>query len=214
MRKFFFILLYTPFLFSQSNEGIDNDFCIKTNPLSLIDVYGSYSYRIGLETKIYKNFAFSAEVGNYFNYGKNDGIRKNSKGYIIKPEVKWYLNKNGKTNGDFVSLEYTYKDILFDWKDSIPAINNPNRVMDYRIQKKINCLTVKIGNLKAYSNNLIFEWFVGIGLRISKGKDSLTDEERNSIKAFDESEIANAQKNVNYILPNLSLGIKIGYRLF
>ena len=62
MRKIFIILLYSQLFFSQSNEGKDNIFCIKTNPLSLVDVYGSYSYRIGLETKIYKNFAFSAEA--------------------------------------------------------------------------------------------------------------------------------------------------------
>ena len=214
MRKIFIILLYSQLFFSQSNEGKDNIFCIKTNPLSLVDVYGSYSYRIGLETKIYKKIAFSAEAGNYFNYGKNDEIRDNTKGHIIKPEVKWYVNKNGRTDGDFVSLEYTYKDISFDWKDSIPTTSEPNRVINYRIHKNINCLTAKIGNLKVYTNNFIFEWFVGIGLRISKGNDSLTDEERDRIRAYDESEISSAQKNVNYFLPNLSLGIKVGYRLY
>lgn len=208
-----YLLICFQISFSQNTEEKDNNLCIKTNPTSLFDFYGSYSYRIGLESKVYKNIALSGEYGRYFNF-KGLDFRKNSKGYIFKPEIKWYVNKNGKTNGDFISLEYTYKDISFDWKDSIPTISDPNRVMKYRIHKNITCFTAKIGNLKTYSNNIIFEWFVGIGIRFSKGYDSLTEQERNSIQAYDESEIANAQKNTNYIHPNFSLGVKIGYKLY
>ncbi|MGH2667474.1 hypothetical protein [Flavobacterium sp.] len=215
MKHFIIISLLLCFQISlsQNNEGKDNNLCIKTNPISIIDAFGSSSYRIGLELKVYKNISLSGEYGRYFDI-KGLDLRENSKGYILKPEIKWYVNKNGMSKGNFISLEYTYKDISYDWKDSIPTTSDPSRVMKYRIHKNINCFTAKIGNLKTYSNNIIFEWFFGIGLRLSKGNDSLTNEERDSIKAFDENEISTAQKNTNYILPNLSLGIKIGYRLY
>jgi hypothetical protein len=199
--------------FAQINNGIDNKFSIKVNPLALIDVYGSYSYRIGAEFKIYKNFATSIELGNYFNYGKNDGLRDNSKGFIIKPEIKMYLNENKLTTGEFVSLEYQYKEIAFNYNDSIKTAPIPTYEKEYRIYKNISCINLKYGNLKVYKNNFLFEYYFGAGIRVCKGYNSLSEIENNGVLTGEGhgSEIGDAQRSINYVKLNLTLGFKLGY---
>jgi Protein of unknown function (DUF3575) len=215
MKNYFLLsFLFIYFIsFSQKPNDIDNNFSLKINPLALIDAYGSSSYRLGFESKLYHNITFSAEYGRYFGI-KGLEIRENSKGYIFKPEIKWYLNKNNLATGNFVSLEYFYKDIAFDWKDTIPTVNNPEEVKDYRISKNIYGFTVKAGVLKVYPSHFIFEWYFGLGVRVSNGYNSLTMDERNSIVANDENEIDRAQKDTNYVLPNFSLGFKLGYSFY
>ena len=213
-RLFFLLLLFVGLhTTAQSINGIDNTFSIKLNPLALIDVYGSYSYRIGTEFKIHKNYAASIEVGNYFNYGKKDGIRDNSKGYIVKPEIKMYLNKEGLSSGVFVSIEYEYKKIAFNYGDSISLPPTPTYYKEYRIYKDISCITLKYGQLKVYRKRFLLEWFLGAGIRICKGSNTLPAVEDNAILTGENhgSEIGWGQRNVNYVLPNFSIGLKLGY---
>jgi hypothetical protein len=208
------ILLLTSSLFySQVINNIDNKFSIKLNPLALIDPYGSYSYRIGSEFKIYRNYALSIEVGKYFNYAKNDGVRDNVKGYIIKPEIKYYINDNNLTSGQYFSLEYQYKETSFNYNDSIKITPQPAYSRDYKINKTISIINLKCGQLKVYQNRFVYEWFVGVGVRICRGYNSLSEIENNGILTGEGhgSGIGRAQRNINYVLPNLTIGFKIGY---
>ena len=199
--------------FAQTNNVNENKFSVKVNPLALIDAYGSYSYRIGTEFKIYKNFATSIEIGSYFNYGKNDGIRTNSKGFIIKPEIKMYLNRNKMTTGDFISLEYQYKKIAFNYLDSIKIAPTPTYQKEYRIYKNISSINLKFGNLKVYKNNFLFEYYVGAGIRFCRGYNSLPEIENNAVLTGEGhgSEIGYGQRSINYVRPNLTWGFKLGY---
>ena len=208
-----FLLVASNRISAQINNEIDNKFCLKFNPLALIDFYGSYSYRIGAEFKIYRNFATSVEIGKYFNYGKNDGLRGNSKGFIIKPEIKMYLNENKLTTGEFVSIEYQYKEIAFNYNDSIKIAPIPTYKKEYRIYKNISCINLKYGNLKVYKNNFLFEYYFGAGIRFCKGYNSLSELENNGVLTGEGhgSEIGDAQRSINYVKLNLTLGFKFGY---
>lgn len=98
------ILFLTSFniCLAQESSTLDSRISIKTSPLSLIDVYGGYSYRLGAECKVAGNVATSIEFGKYFNFEKGDklNLRLNTKGFIIKPELKVYLNKTHEKRSD------------------------------------------------------------------------------------------------------------------
>ena len=203
--------------FCQDEKFSDNKFCIKTSPLALIDVYGSYSWRLGTEFKVSGNTAMSLEYGTYFNYGNNRNInlRWDSKGFIIRPELKVYLNREKFCSGPFLSLEYLYKDIAFNFEDSIKLGSNPPFFKDYRIFKHISAITVKYGELRINDDGFIFEWYVGAGVRICRGHNTLTPEEDKGVLTGEGhgDVISAGQRWVNYVAPNLSAGFKIGWRL-
>lgn len=215
MKKilFLFITCYSGFSYAQFASEFDNRFSIKMSPLGLIDVYGGYSVKLGSEVKIYKNCAVSIEVGKYFNYFDGDGIRDKLKGYIIKPEVKFYLNREGFSSGNYVSVEYQYKETSFNYEDSIQIEPDPTYEKEYRIYKSINCINLKYGGMEISKKGFLVEWFVGVGIRICKGHNTLSKIEDDGILTGENhgSEIGWTQRSFNYVFPNLTLGLKIGY---
>lgn len=208
------LLLFAQFGFGQTDSLTDNTFCIKVSPLSLIDPYGGNSYRLGAEFKIFGNYAFSAEGGGYIANGLTGFT--NAHGFIVKPELKLYLNKQHKTEGKFVSIEYQYKNILFDYSDSISIPQTPTYDKKYTIQKNINCMTLKYGELFTCGakNRLVMEWHAGLGIRMVNGRSDLTPEEEAGIYRPGDNSVIYAliTQLGNYTLPNIDLGIKIGYR--
>lgn len=205
-------------LVAQTNTEEPNRFSLKFTPLALIDVFGGNSYRIGSEFKLKNNIAASLEYGRYFSYsakGFFEPLKIGTRGNIIRAEVKYYLNKDKLCSGNFLSLEYMYKNISFGYKDSINVASKPTYERQYTIYKEISCLTFKLGNLTVFDNNILFEWYAGIGLRFyTCGHNTLTEEERNGLLTGEghgdlvgDSQRVNAPK----VLPNLSLGIKVGY---
>ena len=82
---------------------------INTTPLAAIDIFTGPSYRLGAEFKVYQNISLSLEAGKYFGYN----------GYIIRPEIKFYLNDEKNTMGNYIAIEYLHKEITFNYSDSI-----------------------------------------------------------------------------------------------
>lgn len=203
------------FCLAQEPNRIDNRICIKVNPLALIDVYGSFSYRLGAELKVYRNIAASFELGKYFSVGENSQleIRDHSSGWILRPEVKVYFNRQGLTSGRFISMEYIRKKITFNYTDSIQMGTASPYPQTYTIWKDISCITAKYGNLKVYKKGFVFEWFVGAGVRFCSGHNSLTPEENAGVLTGENHGdlIGFGQRSINYVAPNFSIGFKLGY---
>lgn len=205
-------------LVSQTSMEEPNRFSLKLTPLALIDIFGGNSYRIGSEFKLKNNIAASLEYGKYFSYsakGFFEPLKIGTRGNIIRAEVKYYRNKDKLCSGNFFSLEYMYKNISFDYKDSINIASKPIHEKQYTVYKEISCLTFKLGNLTVYDNNLLFEWYAGIGLRFyTCGHNTLTEEERNGLLTGEgHGDLVGDSQRVNAVklLPNLSVGIKVGY---
>lgn len=126
------LLLLSSHMGQAQNDTVllDNKFALKTSPLAFIDPYGSYSYRLGMECKLVKNIAFSIEAGQYYNVGGRFQVKINPKGYIIRPEIKYYLNRDRLTMGDYISLDFfTRKSIsiikaVFSFIHHLPIKNN------------------------------------------------------------------------------------------
>jgi len=209
----FILLILLNACFAQKNDSIENKIAIKTNPDTYFDLFGGASYGLAIECKLYKNIAGSIEYGRYYNLNFSSLI--NPVGYIIRPEIKYYLNNHKRTSGGFLSLELMHKEISFDYVDSFKIGNSPAYQKQYGISKNVSCITIKCGELKVYQSGFILEWYIGGGIRFSNGHNTLTTDENNGILTGENhgADIGAAQRSFNEILPNLSLGFEIGYRL-
>jgi hypothetical protein len=196
----FIILISTKIVCGQKDSVVDNRFCINTAPLSFIDVFGGNSYRIGLEYKLYKNIAHSIEIGKYFNYsakGFFTPLKINPQGFIIRTSLKYYLNKKSRTVGDYLSIEYLYKNIT--------------------IHKEISAVTIKYGSTKIFKNRFVIDLYAGIGARFfTKGYSTLTpEEEAGVLTGENHDDLVGGGQRVykDFWIPNLNAGIKLGFRV-
>jgi hypothetical protein len=217
MQKYFtlLILIGCNSCYAQKLKKAETQFTITINPLAFIDVQGGYSYRIGAEVKIKNNIAGLVEIGKYYSYGGNSktDIRHNAKGYLIKPAIKYYLNKEKKCLGNYLSLEYLHKEINFNYDDSIKIGTTPTYQKRYNISKNINAYTAKYGNVKLYKSGIVLDWFLGLGVRFTSGGNNLNDVEQKGLLTGEGHGdlIGEGQRSIYKVLPNFSLGFKIGY---
>jgi hypothetical protein len=216
MRIFYIILLLacTYTAEAQETSAGDNLLSIKTTPTAFIDIYGGYSYRLGLEAKLHHNIAAAIEYGRYYNIG-NTGIKIDPKGFIVKPEWRVYLNNKQQTTGSYISLEYMYKKIVYDYKDSIRMPLTPVFQKQYTIHKNVQALAIKYGELKVYRNRFIFEWYAGAGIRWINGYNSLSEQENDGLLTGENhgDMIGDGQRAIDGLYPHISLGFKIGYSI-
>ena len=223
MKKIILLLLilFSKVIFSQEirNEWKEDlKLWVNTAPLALIDAFAGPSYRLGFEFKLYRNVSLSLEAGKYYSYDVKGGLalpQKGIHGFIIRPEIKFYLNDEKNTLGNYIAIEYLHKEITFNYTDSIAIKPMPKYEKTYTIYKAINCFSFKYGEVSIIKKHFVFEWYVGAGIRIAKGNTTLTsDEEAHILAGENHGDIIGAgQRSPTYILPNLNFGIKLGYKI-
>ncbi len=215
------LILISKVIFSQEirNEWKEDlKLWINTPPLALIDMFAGPSYRLGFEFKLHRNVSLSLEAGKYYSYDVKGGLalpQEGIHGFIIRPEIKFYLNDEKKTIGNYIALEYLHKEITFNYSDSIAIKPMPTYEKTYTIYKAINCFSFKYGEVSIIKKHFVFEWYVGAGIRIAKGNTNLTDDEQTHILTGEHHGdiIGGGQRAPTYILPNLNFGIKLGYKI-
>lgn len=187
---------------------IDNKFCLKIAPLSLLDIYSGTSVRVGVEYKLKKNFALYNEIGTYI---PNANGMHNNYGGLVKIEFKTYLNRDWQTSGSYISAELFYKHQSYYTYDSIYSPMKYNK--DYYVAKDVGCFTIKYGFLKVLKYNFVIDGFVGLGARQRFITNTLTSDENKNIMS-DNDYNTNIAKNQagTYTWLNFDAGIKIGYR--
>ncbi len=186
----------------------DNKICLKIAPLSLLDIYGGMSTRIGIEYKLKKNYALYNEIGTYI---PNANGYSNNKGILTKCEFKYYINKKHFSSGGYFSAELFYKYQSFSTWDSITI--KPTYAKDFTVYKSVACLTVKFGRMQVFKCGILLDYFFGIGIRYKNATSTLNSNENSNIQSGgDYSLNILAEKSGQYILPNFDAGIKIGYR--
>ena len=217
LTRFFIFLLFlsgTHVCFAQKDTILlDNIFCLKTSPLAFIDPWGGYSYRIGAEFKIIDNTAFSIELGEYHGFGNKLDLKIHPQGYIIRPEFKVYTNRYRLSTGPYISLDFFYKKINFDFQDSIRLPSSPTFQKQYTIWKDIYSINGRIGFLNVHKKNFMLEWYFGAGVRIISGHNSLSSTENDNVLTGENHGdlIGDGQRLIHGIWPNLTIGLKIGY---
>jgi hypothetical protein len=194
----------------------DDRFSILTLPQSLVDVYGGTSYRLGLEFKIYRNLSAYLEGGRYFSYFPS-GPESALRGSIFLPEIKYYLNGEGFTTGRYLALQYAYKDQTTNLSDTVtiqqPA--GPVRVLkNYELNAIIQSINLKYGDLVIRKKCLVIDYYAGIGVDFRNANSTLTSAEQNSImRRGDYSLTETRYQTGNLVYPNITFGIRIGYRI-
>jgi hypothetical protein len=191
----------------------DNTCWLKFAPLTLCDPYGGNSFRGGIEFKMYRNIAISAEAGGFIPNGLA-GI-SNVRGIIAQPELKVYLNPKGRTTGDYISVEYLYKDSRFDLTDSIYGL--PDYQITYRMHKRAQAILLKWGRQYVQGSHFVFDFNFGAGVRQVSGSNNLSDVQQNHIMEGE------GHGGVIYTIirdpgriyePQITVGFKLGWRIF
>lgn len=190
-------------------DTIDNKLCFKLAPLSLIDPYSGSSIRIGTEYKLKGRTSLYNEIGTYFP--SFNGL-KNNNGIILKTEFKFYFNHDAMTSGSYISGELFYKYQSFSTWDTIQI--KPDYRQEYTVSKNVECFTIKFGAMEVYKNHLIFDFFIGAGVRVKQIKNTLTTDENNKIQSDGDygTNLAIGMAGQS-VYPNIDMGIKIGYRI-
>ncbi|HSY77808.1 MAG TPA: hypothetical protein VK890_13165 [Bacteroidia bacterium] len=217
------LLLFSGLVYSQDDAYENTRLSIKIMPLGLIDVFNSPVYEGGVEFRIYHKLSMDIEGAGYFRGWMS--TQANVRGYIAKVEPKLYLGDFLKFYGGdgsddmYVSLECLYRKQNYDWTDSI--LLNPAYQKTFREFKTIYSFTLKYGQCYTFGSGFMFEWYLGLGIRVKTITSSLTDLEASKMDMVPpgdgqdpSDEWALTYGVGHYWWPNIELGVKIGYCLW
>ncbi len=195
--------------FSQKATDFDNRMCFKISPLSFIPAYVGPCAKLSVEYKVKDAIAFQHEVGVFFY---------SSKGYETKFEVKRYINKNDFVHGTYFSVEFFYKyqsyttPLFVDTAD--PYEQNYIVLQPFEVNKNVESLSIKYGQLSVFKFGLITDVFCGIGIRFQQVRNSLSETDNEQLPpTSDYGPNLILDKARNTIYPNFVLGVKIGFRI-
>jgi hypothetical protein len=177
---------------------------IFVEPVALID-YHALSLRLGLEKYIARNWTFSATAGLYFLK-----TRQTINGWMAKAELKKYLWYTKWQAPRYISMEYLHKNLAYLTSDSI--LIPPNYKAKYTESKVIHALRLKYGSTVLSGRKIIFDYYVGAGVRFRDATTNLTKEEEANIFYNSESVDYKLTQSIStaYTL-DICLGLKIGW---
>jgi hypothetical protein len=192
----------------------ENRLSIYIPVLPFIDLFSGMSYRIGSEVKIYHTLSAFIEAGGFFYKQPHASWLDKVTGGVGKIGLKLYLNKNKETAGKYVAIDYLYKTVKYTAVDSIRIDKNPSFQKEYEVNKSVNAFTIKYGETLFGVNRLMLDLYGGIGIRFISSHKTLTLEEENNI-LYGEGNggLTGSAVRATGILPNINVGIKIGYRI-
>lgn len=210
--------LYKDAKTKKEKDTISPSILVGLSPLSLIDLFDGASLRANAEVLLHKNISFALEGGYYLNYLPVS--RKKPEGYLFKPAIKYYFNEIKKLEGSYIALEYQYKNIDYELRDSI-KVNGVGFVKQYPMHRTVNCISLKYGALKDLGGRWFLEYYYGVGVRFIKSDAfNLSQEEQDGIirsaaAAEDDGDTTSSylRKTGNIVSLNVTAGIKINYRI-
>lgn len=210
MQKFVFLLfIISNFSFGQNSVGNDSKVSVKISPLSLIQPFVGPCAKLSIEYRVKNNIAFQNEIGIFFH---------SSSGFETRFEVKRYIEQPDKTIGNYFSMELFYKyqyyttPYVIDTAD--PYEQNYLILEPFDVNKHVESLTFKYGQLNVFKYGFIIDAYCGLGIRFQQIKNSLSTDDNASLPpTSDYGPNLILDKARNTIYPNLLLGVKIGFRV-
>ena len=220
-KRHILLLILLTFNLINSQNQLENDqkefnLIAGIAPLSLIDIFDGISIRPTVDIKLYKNYALGLEYGHYLDI---DGeFKRGQTGYLIKSTFKYYLNQE-RVYGKYVAIEYQYKDASYGLDDQISLPNQEPFLKNYSMNRKSNLYTLKFGETKSMGKYFVIDFYVGLGVRFLKSTAiGISQEELNNISTTEDNEDTLIEgfytEPGNFIRPNLTLGFKLGYKIF
>gem|GEM_PF-1507342 len=195
----------------------DNRILVKTTPLSLVNFFDGPSYKISLEFKLIRNTSLEIGWGNFLSYSTENG--SNGKGFILNPELKYYLNHSHQATGRYLAIDYNYKDQKYGWSDTVVSKQGAliqKDYKDYTIHKFLTTANLKYGILRVYKNTLVLDYFFGVGIKFKSTSSGLSAEETNSIVHpgdYGGGYVPIKNETGTFVYPNVMAGLKLGFRL-
>lgn len=189
-------------------------------PSALISGWGSGSLRGGLEFPLARRLALQLSASWY-------GWLPGYDGWGEKVTLKWYAIDHDRLQGKpgkgafrladsrlFYALEYFHKAHSYQVTDSIIGAQPPMSERIYHVEKEAHTLSFHIGEQATLRCGLVYEGFVGGGLRLKTVWNDLLPGESDQFYHWHEGMVNRvADPHVyNTLLPHISLGFRIGYR--
>lgn len=191
----------------------DKTVLITFAPLAMADLFDGPSLRLGAETRFRKDLSAALEGGPYLDYLNSTKI--NPRGFLIRPSLKYHLDKTGK--GKFIAVEYQYKQQQFGFVDSIVMPDAQRIEKQYNMKRTIHSIVAKYGNMAPLGKKFLLEWYFGMGIRHIRSHNDLTPEENDGILTGEAGDCPIQEDIIRLIgtriFPDFRAGIKIGYQI-
>ena len=219
-----FLLAFSSFCCYSQNENILLKFC----PLALVDDISFPTIQGGIEFRLARNITWYNEVGIKYrkSYIENtDTSFLRSSGYKLKTEIRYYFRHRSRSSFEgsyFASNVFFTKDIHNTQVEYFPNGDTTKKSTDvFGVKKNVLGLNIILGHQKFLSRNLILDLYAGIGLRFRNVHtiDQECDPGRDYIiQPIDLNIPAHRNKidinGGNSVAPNLSLGLRVCYKLY
>ncbi len=202
-------MLATPKTFGQKyyndTASVPGLLSVSFSPLSLISSFDGSGYRAGLQVKLFKNIFIGFDGKNYY---KNDGPMHDMKGHNIKARL---VKEFRKMPNMAFGIEYCLKVFEYSYEDSI-TINGGYKTIAL-VNKNIQSLNITYSYYQPLWRRFFLDFHISLGAVERKIKNSLTSEEELEAEYYwDSLTWAFLNNSTNKIIPNLSLGIRLGFK--
>jgi hypothetical protein len=229
MQRILSIIFYLISIVSYSQK---NNINLKICPLALIDGFSFPTIQGGLEVKLSDKFSCYNEIGIKYREGTfyqiADTAFIRSSGLKVKTEIRYYLQKQSDSDEKIKSLYGVYiganlsyiKDFhnsetsYFHKSDSTVIITD-----DFAVKKHVFVLNFICGVQRAFEQHVFIDLYAGLGIRLrmvhntnleyNPQYDGMREPVDFNIQASREDIDINEKMSC---LPNLTLGLRIGYQ--
>ena len=137
-------------------------------------------------------------------YGQGRQFRRKHRKYI------------GEYEGQYIGMEFLYKRQTYDRDDSVATATTPAYDKIYRMSRYVTGLNFIWGDKIIYRSRIIFEYYLGAGVRYIHSTNNLSSIEENGLLTGENhGDIIGSVMRAtgSYYAPGISIGLKIGYKL-
>ncbi|MFI5221332.1 MAG: DUF3575 domain-containing protein [Bacteroidia bacterium] len=224
-----FLLLFLSIstsVFAQTKEN-KNNWIIKGNVTSLIDIFTFPTVQLSIEKKISAYFSLTAEAGlQLYDVRHADTNYLNSQGFKVNVECRFYFSSfyhpelTGKTEGFYLGLQPFYRQNQYtagiSYHTKLDSVNWQKDELGVKNTTfGLNCL---LGYQEPLSNRLVLDMYVGFGImkRIVTNTDRQFNRDSGDYLAgtdlvplFESLNLSESSGRSG----NFLLGFRIGYKL-
>ena len=218
MHMRFICILTVLFIYSSGicqTDFDDKRLTVLTAPLSVLDFYNGPTINLGAEIKLKNNISsYSSFHLHLSDLGISDNM--NHTGFQFDQAFRYYLNKDNKINGSYLSVILSYSKQSYSRNDSISLSELPidNYRKTYDLEKVFYGLNINYGKDVIKKKRLVLNIYAGLGLRFNSVECNISELEANNRYLGDWNNPKNwIHKCGTHVIPNFNLGFRIGYRI-
>lgn len=199
---------------------------LKISPLAAADFISFPAIQGGVEFKLSKRLSWYNELGiKYMNgaFNKTDSSFTGSKGFKLKSEVRYYLQREGKRH--FSSPGYYFAANAFFSLDHYNTevhyyTNSLEHIDAFGIRKSVWGMNVLAGRQFAFYNRFMLDLYCGVGFRHRNISTSGEDYNPSADKLYTRADlnIPDIKADIdakpgNSLAPNVTMGFRLGFQL-